>query len=65
MTLYLVERDLKIKILLTIFQQDLEELLDPLFNRENIGNMPIMNVSIDKQENSNINHRARYIIKLM
>ena len=36
-----------------------------MFNRDKIGEQPIMNVEIDREENSNIDHRARYIIKLM
>ena len=63
MTLYLVKRALKIKITLKIVQQYLEELFDPLFNRDRIGDMPIMNDEVDKEENSDINHRARHVIK--
>ena len=64
MNLYLKESALKIKIPLKIVQQDTKDLLDPLFNRDKIGDMPIMNVEIDREENLNINHRARRVIKL-
>lgn len=37
MTLYLVEKALKIKFLLQILQQDSRELLDPLFSADKIG----------------------------
>lgn len=37
MTLYLVEKALNIKIPLEILQQDLAELLGPLFNKDKIG----------------------------
>lgn len=64
MTLYLVESVLKVKIPLNIVQKYTEDLLDSLFIRDKIGDRPIMNVEIDKEENSNINHRERHIIKL-
>ena len=41
----------------------MDHLLDPLFNRDKIGNRPIMNVEVDKEEKLDINHRERYIIK--
>ena len=64
MTLYLVEKALKIKILLKILQQDIDELLDALFNRNKIGKWHIMNVEVDIEENFDINHRARNVIKM-
>ena len=64
MTLSLVEKALKIKISLKIVQQDIEEFLDPLFNMDKIGEQPIVNVEIDREENLDINHRARHVIKL-
>lgn len=39
-------------------------ILDPLFNRDKIGGGTIINVEIDKKENSDINHKARHVIKL-
>ena len=45
-------------------QQDLEELLNPLFNGDRIGDRPIMNVKSKKQEKLDINHRVRHVIKL-
>ena len=64
MNLYLVEKALKIKILLKIWQQDFEELLDPLFNRDKIGEWPIMNTEVDREDNFDTNHSVRHIIKL-
>lgn len=65
MNLYLEERALKMKISLKIMKQDIEDLLDPLFNRDKIGDRPIMNAEVDKEENVEINHRERHIIKLI
>ena len=65
MTLCLAESALKEKIPMKIVQQDTKDLLDPLFDRDKIGDRPIMNVEIDKEDNSDINHRVRYVIKLM
>lgn len=65
MTLYLVEKAIKINIPLNILQQDSKESLDPLFNKDKIGERPIMNVEVDREDNSDINHRVRHIIKLM
>ena len=64
MTLYLEKRALKMKIPLKIVQQDTKDLLDPLFNRDKIGDRPIMNAKINKEENSYINHKLRHAIKL-
>ena len=49
MTLYLVESSLKVNIPLKIVQQDTEDIFDPLFNRDKIGDWHIMNVEIDKK----------------
>ena len=64
MNLYLVEKALKIKIPLQILQQNLGELLDPMFSENKIGEWPIMNVKVDREENNDINHQARHIIKM-
>ena len=64
MTLYLAGSALKTKIPLKAVQEDIEDLLNPLFNRDKIGDRPIMNVRIDKEENSYINHMMRHVIKL-
>ena len=45
-------------------QQDTGHALDPLVNRDKISDQPIMNVEINKEENSNINHKAKHITKL-
>ena len=65
MTLYLVEKVLKLNTLEEIRQQDSKELLDPLFNSDKIGERPIMNVEVDKEEANDINHWARHVIKMM
>lgn len=65
MTLYLEEKTLKIKIPLNILQQNSREFLDPLFNADKIGERSIMNDEVDKDENSDINHRVRHVIKMM
>lgn len=55
---------MKIKVPLKVVQQDSEELLDPLFKRDKIGDRPVMNVELDKEENLDINHRAQDVINL-
>ena len=64
MTLHLEISTLEIKVPLKIAQEDTEDPLDPLYNRDTIFDQPIMNVEIDKEENLDINHRARHVIKL-
>ena len=51
MTLYLAGSALKIKVPLKIVQQDTEDVLDPLYNRDKIFDWPIMNAETDKEEN--------------
>ena len=65
MNLYLEKKALKIKIPLKIQKQDSKKLLDPLFNRDNIGDKPIMSVEVDREDDLDINHRVRHIIKMM
>ena len=48
-----------------IWQQDSKNFSDPLFNRDKIGNRPIINVKVEREENLDINHRVRHIIKMM
>lgn len=62
MTLYLVGSALKRKVPLKIVQQDPEEVLDPLYNRDKIHDRPIMNAEIDREENADINHKVRHVI---
>ena len=64
MTLYLVEKELNIKILLQILQQDSGELLGLLLSIDKIREWSIMNAKVDIEENDDINHRARDVIKL-
>ena len=52
-------------ILEEIRQQDLKEVLDPLFNLDKIGERPIMNAEVDREEFDDINHRARHNIRMM
>ena len=65
MNLYLVEKALKIEIPLKTWQKYFEKLLDPLLNRDKIGDRPIMSAEVDREENLDINHRARHVIKMM
>ena len=62
MTLYLVEKDLKIKIPLKVFQKDTQDVLDPLYNYDKIYDRSIMNAETYRDENVDINHRTRCII---
>ena len=64
MTLYLAEKALNIGVPKEILQQDSAELLNPLFNIDKIGERPIMNVGVDREENDEINHWARHVIKM-
>ena len=65
MNLYLVEKALKINIPLMILQQESGESLQPLFNMDKIGERPIMNAKVGKEENLDINYRVRRVIKMM
>ena len=56
MTLYLVEKALHLNIPDEIRQQDSKELLDPLFNADKIGERPILNAEVDREEGDDINH---------
>ena len=51
-------------ILDEIRQQDSKELLDPLFNADKIGERPILNAEVDREEGDDINHRARNVIRM-
>jgi hypothetical protein len=62
MTLYLAEKVLKIKILLKAMENDTIDILDPLYNRGKIYDQLIMNAKIEREENVDINHRARHIV---
>ena len=39
-------------------------MIDPLFSIDKIGERPIMNVEVDREENDEIDHRARHVIKM-
>ena len=62
MKLYLVEKALKMNIPIKAVQKDTKDVLDPLYNHEKIYDRPIVNVKIDRDENVDINNRARHII---
>ena len=65
MNLYLAEKALQLNILEEIRQQYLKDLVDLLFNTDKIGERPIMNVEVDREEADDINHRARHVNKMM
>lgn len=65
MNLYLEEKALQLNIPEKIRQHDSKELLDPLFNSKKIGERPIKNAEIDKEEADDINHQARHVIRMM
>ena len=56
MTFYLAKKALQLNVLNKIRQQDSKELLDPLFNSDKIGERPIMNVEVHREEADDINH---------
>ena len=62
MTLYLVEKALRVQISEEILKQDSKGLLDPLFNLDRIGERPIMNAKVDIEEGDDINHWVRHDI---
>ena len=65
MTLYLVEKTLKLNIPEEIRQQDSKELLDPLFILDKIRERPIMNAEVDREEDDDIDHWERHVIRMM
>ena len=64
MTLYLIERALHLNIPDEIRLQDSKELLDPLFNVDKVGERPILNAKVDKEEGDDINHHVRHVIRM-
>ena len=64
MTLYLVEMNLHFTIPNEIKLHDLQDLLDPLFNVDKVGERPILNVEVDREEGDDINHQVRHVIRL-
>ncbi len=64
MTLYLVENTLNLSIPEEIRQQDSKELLDHLFNLDKIGERPIMNVEVDREEGNHIDDWVRHVVKM-
>ena len=60
--MYLAEMTLHYTIPDEIRLQDSQEILDPLFNTDKVGERPILNAEIDREEGDDINHRARHVI---
>ena len=60
MNLYLAEMTLHLTILDEIRLQDSQELLDPLFSTNKVGERPILNAEIDREEGDDINHHVRH-----
>ncbi len=58
MTLYLVEKALKMEIPLKTIEKDINDVLYPLDNRDKIYDRPIMNVKVDRDKNVDINNRG-------
>ena len=44
--------------------QDSKELLNPLFNVDKVGERPILNVEVDREEGDEINHQVRHVIQM-
>lgn len=53
------------KISLKAIKKDTKDILDPLYNWDKTYDKPIMNVEIGRDENIDINHIDKHIIKLM
>ena len=64
MTLYLVKKALQLNIPDEIRKQDSKELLDPLFSIDKIGERPILNAEVDREEGDDINHQGRHVIRM-
>ena len=62
MTFYLAKKALHLTILDEIRLQDSKELLDPLFNTDKVGERPILNVEVDREEGADIDHQVRHAI---
>ena len=60
----MVDKALKIKILLNVVKKDIEDVLDPQSNREKIYDMSIMNVEMRRDKKFDINHMAHDIVQL-
>ena len=39
--------------------------MDPLFNLDKIGERPIMNVEVDREEEDDTNHQTRCVVRMM
>ena len=51
-----MENALKMKIPLKVMEKDVLDVMDPLYNREKIYDMSIMNGEIRQEGNDDINH---------
>ena len=64
MTLYLVEKALKMKIPLKVVKKDTKDVSNPLYNMDKIYDRSIMNAKIGKDDYADINDRALHIVQL-
>ena len=64
MDLKLAEEVLQILLMLEVIDQDTPDILDPIYNRDNIYDRAIVNVEVATRENDDIMHRARHVISL-
>ena len=63
-TLYLAEKALHLTFPNEVWLQDSQDILDPLYNENKVGERPILNAEVDKEEGDDINHRARHVIRM-
>ena len=64
MTLYLAKKTLLFTIPDEVWLQDSQEVLDPLFNVDKVGDRTILNAEIDREEGDDIKHHARHVIQM-
>ena len=64
MDLKLVEEVLQIFLMLKVIDQDTLDILDLIYNRDRIYDLPIANTKVVANENDDITHRARHVIAL-
>ena len=62
MTLYLAEKALHLTFPNELWLQDSQDVLDPLFNASKVGERPILNAEIHREEGDDIDHHARHVI---
>ena len=47
-----------------VWLQDSQEVLDHLFNASKVGERPILNAEIDREEGDDIDHHTRHVIRM-